>query len=85
MVPPAPPASHPRHSWMILTTAYRSPHSAAVATASPGFTHFLYTLLMGLQNDLPLGYWNFKGLQWLLKMNHDQLQLLANTNLDKVA
>lgn len=34
---------------------------------------------MGLQDDLPLGYWNFKGLQWLLKMNHNQLQLLADT------
>lgn len=77
MVPPAPPAGHPRHCWVILTTAYRSPHS--VATASPGFTHFIYTLLMGPQDDLPLGYWNFKGLQWLLKMNHNQLQLLANT------
>lgn len=48
------PTSHACHCWqMILTTSYRSPHSAA--TAGPWSTCLLYTLFMDLQHDSPCG------------------------------
>lgn len=64
------PFDHPRHCWMILTTAYRRSPILHLQLAQGSHT-FSTPYSMGLQDDLPLGYWNFKGLQWLLKMNHN--------------